>query len=930
MATPTSIRIGSLETFDVAAGNWASYSARLTQFLTANNITDPDQQKATMLTVIGGPAFDLLRDLLAPDEPSSKTFDELKEVLGKHLMPKPLVIGERYRFYQRDQRQGEAIVDYVAELRRRSRTCDFQTHLAEALRDRFVCGLRSSATRKKLLVMSKLTFEEAVITAKADELAVRDAEEVSGVTNNSPRITDAPVHKVKTRKMNSSTQMAHNSAPLKPCFRCGGEHSPADCRFKDAECRACGKKGHIQKVCRSKKTTCAPTSKTLPPRKQQQPVHQVQRSNESAALFSSDEEMICAVSAKTRTPAPFTASPVVNGVKIQMEIDTGAAVSILPSSQYKKHFSSLPLSPCTLSLSTYSGERLRADGVLKVDVAINNQRSTVDLYVVDTPGPALFGRAWLEVFTLDWQGIRSVIAQTPTMKSALEDLRKRYKEVFGDQLGCLAEVKAKLCLKPGAQPKFVKARTIPLALRPKVEAEIKRMEQAGILTRVNWSDWATPVVPVVKPNGKVRLCGDFKVTVNPQLQIDQHPLPVIEEIFASLSGGQRFSKLDLKAAYTQMEMDESSKPLLTLNTHLGLYRLNRLAYGVASAPALWQRAMDSVLAGVPKMKCIIDDIIVTGKDDAEHLSNLEEVLQRLAKSGLRLNLEKCAFFQERVEYCGHAVSSEGLHTLPSKMDAIGSAPPPEDVSQVRSFLGLVTYYQRFIPDMASILQPISELLEHSRKFKWTGQCQHSFDRVKQVLASSEVLMHYDPTLPLRLASDASPYGLGAVLSHVLPGGQERPIAYASRKLSKAERAYSQIDKEALGIVWSVKKFHNYLYGHEFELLTDHQPLVSIFSPAKGLPTMTAARLQRYAMFLAGHQYKIVYRSTKNHSNADCLSRLPLSETVSHDAGEEAVEIFYTSLMDHLPVTADQIGTSTRRDPILATVLQYVQSGWPDN
>eukprot|EP00117_Sycon_ciliatum_P041979 scpid19977/ scgid1158/ Retrotransposable element Tf2 155 kDa protein type 1 len=377
-----------------------------------------------------------------------------------------------------------------------------------------------------------------------------------------------------------------------------------------------------------------------------------------------------------------------------------------------------------------------------------------------------------------------------------------------------------------------------------------------------------------------------------------------------------------------MEVDDESKPLLTLNTHLGLFRLNRLPYGIASAPALWQRAIYSLLRDLPGVKCMIDDIIVTGRTPEEHLNTLMKVLQRLADAGLKLNLAKCHFFQPKVEYCGHAISAQGLHTMPSKVDAICDAPPPENVPQVRSFLGLITYYQRFIPKMSTILSPLTALLQKGAAFEWTDECRQAFQEVKQVLSSQQVLTHYDPTLPVRLASDASPYGVGAVLSHILPSGEERPIAYASRKLSKAEQAYSQIDREALAIVWSVKRFHNYLYGRHFELLTDHQPLVSIFHPRKGLPAMTVARLQRYAMFLAGHDYTIMYRQTDKHCNADGLSRLPVGNPPAPDTAEEAVNMFYMDQCEPLPVTAEQIKEATASDPLLREVHRYVQQGWP--
>ena len=227
----------------------------------------------------------------------------------------------------------------------------------------------------------------------------------------------------------------------------------------------------------------------------------------------------------------------------------------------------------------------------------------------------------------------------------LEALLDKYADIFGEDRGKLRTGKGHLQLRDDAVPKFCKARPLPYALRSKVAEELSRLESDGVISPVSWSDWATPIVPIVKKDGSVRVCGDFKVTVNPQLNVEQYPLPRIDDVFASLAGGKRFSKIDLKQAYLQMEMDDESSALLTLNTHKGLFKLNRLAFGVASAPALWQRSMDQILQGIPYTQCILDDIIVTGEDDAEHLRNLETVFRRLSEAGLRVNRLKCNFFR---------------------------------------------------------------------------------------------------------------------------------------------------------------------------------------------------------------------------------------------------------------------------------------------
>ncbi|XP_056132888.1 uncharacterized protein K02A2.6-like, partial [Lampris incognitus] len=364
----------------------------------------------------------------------------------------------------------------------------------------------------------------------------------------------------------------------------------------------------------------------------------------------------------------------------------------------------------------------------------------------------------------------------------------------------------------------------------KVEAELTRLTDLGVTSPVEHSDWATPVVPVNKKDGTVRLCGDFKVTLNQALCVDKYPIPRIEDLFASLAGGQCFSKLDLSNAYLQMEVVEESRKLLTISTQKGLFCYNRLPFGIASAPALFQKAMDQVLVGLPFTHCYLDDILVSGPDEQTHLKALDDVLMRLEEYGLHVKKDKCMFFQESVEYLGHIIDAAGLHKSPEKERAVVEALAPTDVSQLRSLLGMINYYGRFIPDLATILQPLNALLHKGKKWQWTTACEAVFRKVKELMVSQKVLTHYNPELPLRLACDASPYGVGAVLSHVMPDGVEKPIAYASRTLSKAEQNYTHIEREALGIVFGIRKFHQYLYGNKFTLLTDHRPLTSILSP----------------------------------------------------------------------------------------------------
>ena len=427
----------------------------------------------------------------------------------------------------------------------------------------------------------------------------------------------------------------------------------------------------------------------------------------------------------------------------------------------------------------------------------------------------------------------------------------------------------------------------------------------------------------------MRICGDYKVTVNPVLQVDQYPVPKAEDLFATLAGGQKFTKLDLSHAYQQVLLSKDSRQYVTINTHKGLYQYNRLPFGIASAPAIFQQTMEKLLQGIPRVTVYIDDILVTGKSDQEHLHNLNLVLERLHQYGLRLKRGKCSFMEPLVRYLGYLIDKEGLHTTPEKVQAILRKPVPKDVKQLRSFLGLVNYYGKFIRNLSTIVQPLNRLLCRNTPWKWSDECQDTFETLKERLASSEVLVHYDPALPLKLDCDASAYGVGAVLSHIFPDGEERPIAYASRTLTETERGYAQVEKEALSLVYGVKKYHQYLYGRKFLLVTDHKPLLTILGPKKQLPTLAAARLQRWAVLLSAYQYDIEFRATDKHCNADGLSRLPLPPTQSK-VDVAPASVFNLTQIASLPVDAEDLRRATKDDPLLSRVLTYLQRGWPSN
>uniref|UniRef100_A0A5S6R3L9 RNA-directed DNA polymerase n=2 Tax=Trichuris muris TaxID=70415 RepID=A0A5S6R3L9_TRIMR len=462
-----------------------------------------------------------------------------------------------------------------------------------------------------------------------------------------------------------------------------------------------------------------------------------------------------------------------------------------------------------------------------------------------------------------------------------------------------------------------------------VKKEIDRLTESGIWIPVKSSVWAAPIVIVPKSTGSIRICGDFKLSVNSQLEVEHYPIPRIEEIFHKLGKGQTFTKIDLADAYLQIELDDESKIFMVVNTPFGLYQYQRLPFGVASAPSIFQRFMDQLVSDIPGCVAYLDDIIVTGANESEHLNNLDSLLRRLEENGLRCRVQKCKFFQREVEYLGHVLSANGLCPSETRVQAIKALPRPRNLQELQAFIGKVNYYGKFINNLASLCAPFRPLRKKHAVFKWHSDQEEAFQRLKDELVHVTKLVHFREDYPLILASDASAYGIGAVLMHRYPDGSERPIAHASKTLTEQQRGYSQIEREALSIIYAVNKFHQYVYGRHFELVTDHKPLVSIFHPKRKLPVMTAQRLQRWAITLMAYTFTIRYKPTAEHGNADGLSRLPAGPDFEFDSQVDLCNTIQVNADDGLPMQAFQLAKATAQDVELNRVYRYMRRGWPE-
>ncbi|XP_033003909.1 uncharacterized protein K02A2.6-like, partial [Lacerta agilis] len=470
----------------------------------------------------------------------------------------------------------------------------------------------------------------------------------------------------------------------------------------------------------------------------------------------------------------------------------------------------------------------------------------LDLLVVKGSYVSLLGLAWFGPLGLAVTGVNHTSLQVD-----VDAICKEFPAVFDGKLGQYTGPPIALQLDPAVRPIRLKARRVPFALKPRIDEELDRLVEQGVLEPVPNATWETPIVTTVKPNGSVRICADYKCTINKALMAHAYPVPVVSHVLATLAGSKIFGKLDLAQAYQQLPVDEATAEAQTIVMHRGAFKVKRLQFGVSVAPGIFQNLMDSLLKGIPGVTPFFDDVLIAGPTAEEFEDRLRTVLHRFQTAGLKVKREKCLLGVPQVDFLGFMVDAEGV-----------------------------------------------------------------------------VLAHFDERLPVVLACDASPYGIGAVLGHQLPDGREVPVAYFSQTLTAAERNYSQIDKEGLAIVKGVKKFHDFLYGRPFTVVTDHKPLLGLFAPEKQTPQVLSPRVLRWSIFLAGYQYALIHCPGKAMGHADALSRLPLPETGPDPA--PAQEVMSLELLPDRPIQAQEVAHHSKKDRVISRVLDWVWRGWPSS
>ncbi len=588
---------------------------------------------------------------------------------------------------------------------------------------------------------------------------------------------------------------------------------------------------------------------------------------------------------------------------VDFQIDTGSSVNVLPA---KFHPANLPLTPVKKTLHAWNEGKVTALGTYRHSLRnpANNRKYSIEFVIVRenfTPILGLRASQKLKFVTVHEDEFERVASLK------LDD----HAEVFSDSLGTLPGEHT-LRLDDSIRPTMMPDRRVPISVRPKLKAELEHLVSLGVLAPVDEpTPWISQLVITQKKSGAIRVCIDPK-ELNKALLREHYTLPILEDTLHELSSSTVFTKADLAHGYWHIALDEPSSKLTTFQTCFGRYRWLRLPFGTCVSSEIFQKRLLESLRGLTGVVCVADDIIVHGKDLKSHDDNLEAFLLRCKDVGIRLNQEKLELRKDTITFLGHRISASGLEPDPEKVRAINEMNPPTSVRELRTFIGMVNYMAKFIPNLT--LQPLTNLMKKDVAWNWSSTQQKTFEDIKRQLTSSPVLALYDPLKELTLENDASEYGIGAALRQ-----EGRPVAFASRTLSDTERRYAQIEKEMLAVTYGLEKFHHYTFGRRVSVLTDHKPLVAISNkPLSKAPKRLQSMLLRAQLY----NFELQYTPGSKIPVADALSRAPLC----------TIKTLHTvNNLAYSPVKESQwekFQEAGKLDEEITTVIRQIADGWP--
>lgn len=825
--------------------------------------------------------------MVAPAELETMKFVEIKKAIMERIQPKKrLIVAERTRFLSLKQTMGESATNYVQRLREAAKYCEFnklntteanQSAEDELIQMRLIDGLASNDHKVK--VLEQLQTSETVPSLGGCVAFIQQLEMIHNFGKTDSNLDD--------RRSETQLDVAHvdrnsEQQKIRNCKYCGKSHLRLQCPAYGKTCSACKRRNHFAKVCRNKTTQ-----------------HLKQDSPKDDDSDTDSHVYMVKTTAMPRTNTQkktVTKTVTINDVKLEMQLDSGSDTTLIPQNFWRR-LGKPKLSKSNIRLRQFDGSQIQTMGYFEGLLDYEGKYSPVIVNVaVCEKSHGLLGTDIMN-FHVDSFSIHTC-KEEPT-------------------LGCLKGYEAKIVVRDDAQPCFYESRPLPIHVKPKVVEKLQQMIKAGVLEEVppGGSKWASPMVVITKPNGDLRICTDYKVGVNRRICCDSYPMPSMETAFSELAGMKVYARLDLANAYHQIKMDRASQEITTMNTPIGLLRWTRLPFGIKTASAQFQAAMEKAIGSVVDGIVIYqDDICIGAVSFLELEQKLQKVMLKLEELGMVINRDKCVFKANEITFLGHRISQDGVRPDEKLVEKVKKIQPPKNRKELNTFIGMVNYYGRYVKKFSELVEPLSELRAQNVVFRWGRRQQDAFEELKSRLTKYPVIKVFDPKAETVLTTDASEVSISAILSQ-----NGHPFLYLSRRLTPAESRYSNIEREALSIVWATNRARLFLLGKKFLLQSDHRPLEFIFNPGREIPKVTSARLLRWALQLSAYDYDICYVKGDSIPHVDALTRLQFDdEPEDHDVESSFIHWTQTDVL-----SIAELEIESNRDPVLSAIMDRV-------
>lgn len=916
---------------------------------------EADVQTANFISTAGREVLKIINNLKLTDA-EKKDLKTIKGKLTAHFVPSKNKTYERCTFHRLKQQENEPFEDYLQKLKTQVKQCAFPVADSdEFVMDQIVLGIHSDTTRQKLWVEDELTLEKAIKICRAAERAHKQIQELQ-----SEATTSSGVNAIK------------QDSKTFDCNRCGYKHGPRACPAFGKNCGSCGRKNHFKAMCKKGKNSNDSSSdlkgnKTdKKTNRKTKKVHAIAMNNneqESDTQSDSEEEyMISSLridrkEEKTvnvmkkddqqkqmkvnslKEEERWSAKMFVEKSILKVKLDTGAECNVLSMKEAKRFKSKTRNSP-TKRLVVYNDEKIKVIGEVVLTCRNKKHAENIVFKVVNEDVQPILGRKMCEKMgfvkrTFEADIDTDVDSTVELMKN--EDSHKQLKATkSGKQLnnslkihdirvnkdstktiGCCKDFEYDIDFIDDPKFKIIPPRRVPHAIRNQVKKELEKMVQMNIIEPVSEPTPAvSPMHVVNKGKGKLRVCMD-PTELNKNIKRRHYPLQTVEEITARVKGSKFFTKLDCEKGFWQIKVTERTSKFLAFATPWGRYKYLRLPFGISSAPEVFSEIMNKTLEGINNCEIAMDDIFLHAETEKELNKITKVVMKRIEKAGFTLNSAKCEFNQKRVKFLGHVFTEQGCEPDDEKIKAINQLKTPTNVKEVQRLLGMVNYVGKFIKNLSQLTEPLRKLLLKDTVWHWEAEQENAVNQIKKALTSLPVLGYYDVNAPVRLSVDASSKSMGCCLLQ-----NNRPIAYGTRAFTTAQQNYPQIVKEAMAIRFGCTKFHEYVYGKELTIETDHKPLETIF---KKSITDAPMRLQKILLDVIPYSPKVQYIKG---------TQIPIADTLSRDCNSEESETEETYHINSILAITDEAQQrfikSTKNDLELQVLKEIIKKGWPEN